>query len=596
MASDLCLRDGPTSVFLLASGKRAPPSSSQYHTHTSSALAHSRTHTTTHTTLLDSSTLSPRVMSAIDVSPTQDGGVLKTVLVPAADGAVGPEAKDVVRVHYTGTLTDGEKFDSSRDRDDPFEFTLGTHQVINAWDVGVATMKIGERATFECKPEYAYGDRGAPPKIPGGATLIFDVELLSFKSHRDLSGDGGVMKKETLSEPTGFVAAKADDEVVVTYDVKSVDGATVVRAEESVTCDVSKAPCEGMAIALLKMKKGERVSLTLNGTYAKGLGDVAEANGALVTMSLDAIHAMEKLLDFDGTKKVMIEGEGYEKPNDGAKCAVEYELRKDGASVEKKSLEVTIGEEHVPAALEQALTMMKLNEEAVVALADGTEYTVKMTSMERAKEQYAMNNAEKLEAAEKYKDSGNAAYQGGNFARATKKYATALTYVEHDSQFSDEEKQASKKLKLSLNLNAAAVSLKTKSWAAARKSSQKALDLEGSNEKALYRCAQASMELQDFDESRRCLNKILDREEKHAEALRMMTRLKALEAHQAKKDAKIFGGMFSKIELYDEPAAAPATAAEEPQMPDLGETMDEAPPMDAPPAPDANEPFGVTEV
>lgn len=245
-------------------------------------------------------------MSAIDVSPTQDGGVLKTVLVPAADGAVGPEAKDVVRVHYTGTLTDGEKFDSSRDRDDPFEFTLGTHQVINAWDVGVATMKIGERATFECKPEYAYGDRGAPPKIPGGATLIFDVELLSFKSHRDLSGDGGVMKKETLSEPTGFVAAKADDEVVVTYDVKSVDGVTVVRAEESVTCDVSKAPCEGMAIALLKMKKGERVSLTLNGTYAKGLGDVAEANGALVTMSLDAIHAMEKLLDFDGDRKSVV--------------------------------------------------------------------------------------------------------------------------------------------------------------------------------------------------------------------------------------------------------------------------------------------------
>ena len=65
-----------------------------------------------------------------------------------------------------------------------------------------------------------------------------------------------------------------------------------------------------------------------------------------------------------------------------------------------------------------------------------------------------MNNAEKIEAAEKYKSSGNDAYKGGNFKRATKKYESALKYVEQDTSFSDEEKQASKKLKLSLNLNA----------------------------------------------------------------------------------------------------------------------------------------------
>jgi len=215
--------------------------------------------------------------------------------------------------------------------------------------------------------------------------------------------------------------------------------------------------------------------------------------------------------------------------------------------------------------------------------------------LERAKEQYAMNNAEKIEAAEKYKSSGNDAYKGGNFKRATKKYESALKYVEQDTSFSDEEKQASKKLKLSLNLNAAAVAIKQKSWATARKSSQKALDIESSNEKALYRHAQASMELQEYDESRRSLGKILDGDAEHAEAQRMLARLKVLEAHQAKKDAKIFGGMFKKIDLYADVKVEEKKEEEETAAPVVPDVSD-VPPMDAAPAPDAGEPFGVHQV
>lgn len=119
-----------------------------------------------------------KTMSEANAVTTPSG--LKYIELKEGTGAT-PNTGQTVEVHYTGTLENGTKFDSSRDRGQPFKFKLGVGQVIKGWDEGLSTMKVGGRRQLIIPPDLGYGARGAGGVIPPNATLNFDVELLGVK-------------------------------------------------------------------------------------------------------------------------------------------------------------------------------------------------------------------------------------------------------------------------------------------------------------------------------------------------------------------------------------------------------------------------------
>uniref|UniRef100_A0A914I4Q5 peptidylprolyl isomerase n=1 Tax=Globodera rostochiensis TaxID=31243 RepID=A0A914I4Q5_GLORO len=174
----------------------------------------------------------------VDVTKAMDGGVLKTLLKAGENFGVHPAKGDFCYVHYEGIIKEsGKVFDSSRGREIPFFFSLGRGQVIKGWDLGVATMCRGEIARLECRPEYAYGETGHPPKIPGNSTLIFEIELLRWEGE-DLSPD-------------------RDGTIIKT------------RGHQSARCAEHALP-DGVDMALKHMNRGEKSHVTLKGKFGYG--------------------------------------------------------------------------------------------------------------------------------------------------------------------------------------------------------------------------------------------------------------------------------------------------------------------------------------
>ncbi|XP_055612662.1 FK506-binding protein 59 isoform X2 [Uranotaenia lowii] len=223
-------------------------------------------------------------MSFVDLSG--DGGVQKQILQEGS-GEETPSSGCTVSLHYTGTLdSDGKQFDSSRDRNEPFEFQLGRSSVIKAFDMGVATMKLGEKCILKCAPDYAYGSSGSPPNIPPNSTLNFELEMLGWKGE-DLSpnSDRGIERfilKVGEGKKTPNDGALVKIHIVGRFEDK-------IFEERDVEFHIGEGEKEGVVpgieIAIEKFKKGETSRLVLKPKYAfgsEGKPDVVPANATVV--------------------------------------------------------------------------------------------------------------------------------------------------------------------------------------------------------------------------------------------------------------------------------------------------------------------------
>ncbi|KAK4482977.1 hypothetical protein RD792_010151 [Penstemon davidsonii] len=510
---------------------------------------------------------------------------LKKKLVKEGEGWDTPDNGDEVYVHYTGTLLDGTKFDSSRDRGEPFTFTLGQGQVIKGWDQGIKTMKKGENAIFTIPAELAYGESGSPPTIPPNATLQFDVELLSWVSVKDICKDGGIFKK-IIKEGEKWENPKDADEVFVKYEAKLGDG-TVISKSDGVEFTVGEGYfCPALSKAVKTMKKGEKVLLTVKPQYgfgekgkpASGAEGAVPPNATLdISLELVSWKTVSYVTDDKKVvKKTIKEGEGYEKPNEGAvvKLRLTGKLQ-DGTVFFKKGhgdgeddlFEFKTDEEQVIEGLDRAVTLMKKGEVAVLTIApeyafgsseskqelatvppnSTVYYDVELVSFVKDKESWDMSTEEKIEAAGKKKEEGNALFKSGKYLRASKRYEKAAKYIEYDTSFSEEEKKQSKALKVTCNLNNAACKLKLKDYKQAEKLCTKVLELESTNVKALYRRAQAHMNMADLDLAEFDIKKALEIDPENRDVKLGYKTLKEKVKEYNKKDAKFYGNMFAKF-------------------------------------------------
>lgn len=511
---------------------------------------------------------------------------IKKKLLKKGNSWETPEFGDEVTVHYVATLLDGTKFCCTRDNDEPWTLKLGEGQVAKGLDHGIITMKKGECALFTLPPDSGYGAEGRDG-VPPDSIIQFEVELLSWIMVVDICKDGGIIKK--IIDEGGKNERPSDlDEVLVNYQVALVDGTIVAKTpEEGIEFYVKDGHlCSALTKAIVTMKKGEKVKLIVQPKYAFGeKGRDAIATYGFPAVPPNSVLNIElKLVSFKSVsdvtgdskvfKKILKEGEGAHVANEGAVVTISYTARlEDGTIFEKKGvngvqpLEFITDEEQVIPGLDRAAATMKKGERALLTISpeygfgsDMAErdlavvppcsnlvYEVEMLDFIKEKAPWELNIQEKIDAAGKKKEEGNILFKSGKYQRAGKKYDKAVDYVSEDEPFGDDERKLVKALRISCWLNGAACTLKLTDFQEAINLCSKVLEFEFHNVKALYRRAQAYMEISDFFSAELDIKKALEADPQNRDVRQLQKTLRQRQVESDKRDRKLFTNMFARM-------------------------------------------------
>lgn len=428
--------------------------------------------------------------------PHTNGQLFKTVLTEGTGRKPAKGSK--VSVHYVGTLLDGTEFDSSRKRGSFFEFQLSKGQVIKGWDVGVATMKVGEKCILRCLPDYAYGAQGHPPTIPPSATLNFEVELFSWTKEEDISQEKNMsLMKRTL-----------------------LDGV-------------------GMENPSIESKMTMNVSIYAGGTDEELDALVDEQDGSHNAATAPALLWEKRNWNVEIGDTVL--------PPHLEECV--KKMRKEEVALFR------VAQEYIPSEGVSAFNI------PCCSSASSTKkfallYKVEILSLSTIKT-WDFKGMEKVEQGMLRKNRANAFFQSADYARAITFYRRALEFIGEDYGFHvDEEKKAAQSLRVVVWGNLCqALLLQYEKDGQNKKFTQnpkeaitlldKALALEPSNIKNLFRLSKAQHALKDWDASKRTLEKLLSMDASNAEATALLAKVKAEIKDYDKKQKSLFSKMFA---------------------------------------------------